>query len=483
MTPEQKPATVTATPTSSGESAPHLRRVLGLWDLVFYGLILLQPVSIASSFGLASKMSLGHAATTILIALAAIKFTAVSYGRMAALYPAAGSAYTYVGRGLNPYVGFLAGWAMFLDYVIIPTASVVFAALSLQRLLNDWSPDLSRQFISALGLHADPQHAVYVMLLILITTGITGLNLRGIRWTVGTNRILMAVMCVMVVMFVVQAIRFLWSTQGWTGLFSMEPLYNPRTFRLGTVCTATSFAVMTYIGFDGTTTLAEDTKDPKRTVPLALVLSCVIIGGLAAFQAYLAQRVWPDYTSFKDADTAFFDVCALVGGKLLFDAISTITAVAMIGSAFTGQVGAARILFAMGRDQAIPHMFARLDKRNNPGLNILLLGILTLVGTFLLNWEIGVTVSNFGAFLGFILVNLAVIRQFCFHAPPGHIRSWFADMLFPGLGFLFCGIILVSLPTRAQIVGGLWFAAGLCYTAVQTRGFREPPAQVDLSGS
>ena len=82
---------------------------------------------------------------------------------------------------------------------------MVFAALSLQRLLNDWSPDFSRQFIGALGLHADPQHAVYVLLLILITTGITGLNLRGIKWTVGTNRILMAVMCVMVVVFVVQA--------------------------------------------------------------------------------------------------------------------------------------------------------------------------------------------------------------------------------------------------------------------------------------
>jgi amino acid transporter len=471
---------VTADSAARSENAPHLRRVLGLWDLIFYGLILLQPVGIAGSFGLASKMSSGHAATTILIALVAIMFTAVSYGRMAALYPTAGSAYTYVGRGLNPYVGFLAGWAMFLDYIIIPTASVVFAALSLQRFMNEWNPDLSRQLISPLGLHADPQHAVYVILLICITVAITGLNLRGIKWTAGTNRVLMVVMCVMVVAFVAQAIRYLWTTQGWAGLFSLEPIYNPRTFHFGTVCTATSFAVMTYIGFDGTTTLAEDTKDPKRTVPLALVLSCVIIGCLAAFQAYLAQRVWPDYLSFKDADTAFFDVCGLVGGKLLFDAISIIIAVAMIGSAFTGQVGAARILFAMGRDKAIPKVFARLDNRNNPALNILLLGILTLVGTFLLNWEIGVTVSNFGAFLGFILVNLAVIRQFCFYTPPGHRRNWFADIVSPSLGFVFCGLILVSLPMRAQIVGGIWFAAGLYYTAVQTRGFRQPPARVGL---
>jgi amino acid transporter len=292
----------------------------------------------------------------------------------------------------------------------------------------------------------------------------------------------MAIMCVMVVMFVVQAVRYLWHQQGWAGLLSTEPFYNPRTFHFGTVCTATAFAVMTYIGFDGTTTLAEDTKDPKRTVPLALVLSCLIIGVCAASQAYLAQRIWPDYTTFKDADTAFFDVCALVGGKFLFNAISIIIAVAMIGSAMSGQVGAARILFAMGRDAVIPRAFARLDKRNNPARNILFLGLLTLAGTLVLNWERAVEVSNFGAFLGFIGVNLAVIRQFCFRPPAGHRRSWVSDVISPGLGFLFCGLILFTLPTPAQIVGGLWLVAGLLYTAIKTRGFRNPPAMVDLSG-
>src|SRR5580658_9691007 len=114
----------------SPDAPPKLRRVLGVGDLVFYGVVLIQPVGAVGIFGLADKDSFGHVTTTILIALVAMMLTAVSYGRMAGLYPAAGSAYTYVGRGLNPHLGFIAGWAMFLDYLVIPVISVVYGALS-----------------------------------------------------------------------------------------------------------------------------------------------------------------------------------------------------------------------------------------------------------------------------------------------------------------------------------------------------------------
>ena len=99
---------------------PRLRRVLSLWDLILYGIVLIMPIAPVPLFGIVQKLSLGHAVTTILIGMVAMMLTAFSYGRMAALYPSAGSAYTYVGRGLNPHLGFLAGWAMFLDYLLVP---------------------------------------------------------------------------------------------------------------------------------------------------------------------------------------------------------------------------------------------------------------------------------------------------------------------------------------------------------------------------
>src|SRR5204863_76579 len=187
------------------QTQPRLRRVLGLWDLVFYGIVLIQPVGAVGPFGLANKMSLGHVTATILIAPA----------------------------------------AMFL----------------------------------VIGI------------------------------------------------FVVEATRFLWQHQGWAGLFSTEPFYNPRTFNLPAIGTATSLAALTYIGFDGITTLAEDVKEPKRTVPLAILLTCVVIGLCATLEVYLGQRVWPDYTTFKDRDTALFDGCELVGGKVLVHTMALILAV------------------------------------------------------------------------------------------------------------------------------------------------------------
>jgi amino acid transporter len=157
--------------------------------------------------------------------------------------------------------------------------------------------------------------------------------------------------------------------------------------------------------------------------------------------------------------------------------------VACLGSALTGQVGAARILFGMGRDNALPKFFARLDRHNNPVMNIWLIGLLVLVGCYSLNYEHAAELINFGAFLAFLGVNAAVIREFYFRPRQGHHRHWLADVALPALGFLFCLWIWLSLPSLAKTVGGAWCALGLIYTAVKSRGFREPPAPIDLSGT
>src|SRR5229473_4713565 len=114
-------------------SAPRLRRTLTLWDLIFYGIILIQPIAPVPLFGVAQKLSDGYFTAIILFAMFAMMITAVSYGRMAALFPSAGSAYTYVGKGLNPHLGFLAGWAMFLDYLLQPLINTVWMSTALHE--------------------------------------------------------------------------------------------------------------------------------------------------------------------------------------------------------------------------------------------------------------------------------------------------------------------------------------------------------------
>src|SRR6266496_3753806 len=160
--------------TTTVTSAHRLKRVLTLWDLIFYGIVLIQPIAPVPLYGVAQKLSDGHFAAIILIAMFAMLITAVSYGRMAALYPSAGSAYTYVGKGLNPHLGFLAGWAMIRDYLLQPLINTVWIATALHERY----------------LHAIP-FAVWAA---VIAGALTFLNLAGVRTSTRTNRVLLVVM-------------------------------------------------------------------------------------------------------------------------------------------------------------------------------------------------------------------------------------------------------------------------------------------------
>jgi amino acid transporter len=423
-----------------------------------------MPIPAVPLFGIAQKLSNGHTVTTLLVAMLAMLMTAFSYGRMAALYPLAGSAYTYVGRGLHPHLGFLAGWAMFLDYLIIPLICTTYGALTVQRLL--------------------PQ-VPYAVLAAGFAGAMTALNLRGIRTTTRTNIVLLTAMCLVIGVFIVLAIRFLFLHEGWSGLFSYEPFYNPETFDFHALRTATSLAALTYIGFDGVTTLAEDVHNPKRNVLLATVLVCLFTGCFSGLQIYLAQRVWPDWQSFPNLETAFMDVAARVGGPMLFQALAFILILANLGSGLSGQVGAARLLFGMGRDNVLPRkVFAYLDpRRNSPAYNIALVGVLAFVGSQVLSYELAAEMLNFGAFLAFMGVNLAALRQYYWVGVAGRRRGFLKDALMPAVGFLFCLGIWLSLPAPAKIGGAVWFAIGLAYDAAKTRGFRTKPVMIDFRDS
>ena len=443
---------------------PRLRRVLSLWDLILYGIVLIMPIAPVPLFGIVQKLSLGHAVSTILIAMVAMMLTAFSYGRMAALYPSAGSAYTYVGRGLNSHLGFLAGWAMFLDYLLVPLICTIYGALTVERLVPE---------------------VPYAVWAALFASTMTIVNLRGIQTTARTNLVLCALMCAVVVWFIILAVRFLFGHQGWHGLFAVEPFYHPGTFHLSSIATATSVAALTYGGFDGVTTLAEDVKNPRRNVLLATVLVCLFTGMFGGLQIYLAQRVWPDYTTFPNLETAFMDVSRVVGGTVLFHAMAGILIIANFGSGLSAQAGVSRLLFGMGRDSVLPRrLFAYLDpKRNTPTFNIWLVGLLAFLGALVLNYERAAELINFGAFLAFMGVNAAAVRQFYFAKVEGRTRRLLQDALVPTAGFVFCLTIWLSLATPAKIAGAVWFVVGISYDAIRTRGFRVNPVSVDLSES
>jgi len=453
---------------STSTAVPRLRRTLTLWDLIFYGIVLIQPIAPVPLYGVAQRLSDGHFVTIILIALFAMLITAVSYGRMGALYPTAGSAYTYVGKGLNPHLGFLAGWAMILDYLLQPLINTVWISTALHE-----------RYV---------QHVPFVVWALLIAGIMTALNLIGVKASSNANKVLLTIMTVVVVAFVVLALRYLYGGQGWPGLFSWQPLYDPKTFDWGKIKVATSFAALTYIGFDGVTTLAEDVENPKRNVLLAVVLTCIFAGVCSAFLSYLGARVWPDWRSFPEETTAFMDICRRVGGVVLFNAMGAILIVAAFGSGLTGTLGAARLLFGMGRDGVLPKkVFGYLKPGSStPTYNILLIGALAFGGAEMLYhvghaYEHAGELLNFGAFLAFTGVNLACFWQFTVHA-HSRGKKWrlLQDAILPLVGFVVCGYIWWNLNNLAKTVGGIWFVIGIIYIGYTTKWFRSAPVMIDF---
>jgi len=421
-------------------------------DLILFGVICVTPTAPIPWFGILQKLSHGQAATTIAFAMLAMLPTAFSYGRMAARYPVAGSAYTYVSRGLHPNLGFLAGWATLLDYFLIPITGVIYCSVTMHRVLPTIPYPVWASFFAALP---------------------TFLNLRGIHTGVRANQLLFAVMIGVIVVVILLAIHYVSGEQGLRGLFSLAPFYQPAVFDSPTIATATSLAALTYIGFDAVTTLAEEVDNPTRTVARATVWVCLITGLVSLLLVYLGQLVWPLYQEFRDVDTAFLDVAQRIGGGGLFTAMVIVLILANFGTALTGQAGAARLLFGMGRSGVFPQrVFGHLDaKALQPNYNVWLVGLVALVGALALGFERAGELLNFGAFLAFMGVNLAALR-----AALNEWRGGVTRRVLPAfvslLGFLSCFGIWLSLPAPARHVGFAWMTIGLIYQVIRTRGFR-----------
>src|ERR1700736_3519976 len=451
---------ITAAPAAA---APKLKRVLGLWDLVYYGVILTSPIAVVPMFGEAQVLSHGHAVITLLAAMVAMTATAVSFGRMATVYPSAGSVYTYVSRAFNPQIGFVLGWAMFLEYLFQPLQNSLYAALTIQRLLP---------------------HIPFVLLSALAVGFMTFLCWFGIRTTARANQILLALMSIVMIGFLGEAIWYIFAHQHWQGFVSTLPLYNPRTFSVRAIAAGTALAATTYIGFDGVSILAEEVENPRRNVLLASVLVCVFTGLFAAFQVYLAQRVWPDYRTLANPETAFMDVARVVGGRNLFWGFGAVLLISSLACGLAGLLGAVRLLYSMGRDNVLPRkIFGHLNaERGNPSYNVLIAGALAYLGTLTLRWERSVEIMNFGALMAFMAVNLAAVRHFGFSPAKIGKRNILLDIIAPTLGFLFCLVIFLGLQGSTLAIGAIWVGCGALYVVLKTKGLAQPVV-IDFSES
>jgi amino acid transporter len=454
-----------AAPAAPAE-APRLKRALTLWDLVFYGIVLIQPTAPMGLFGVVSQEARGHVVTTILIGMFAMLLTAMSYGRMARAYPSAGSAFTYVGQELHPSAGYVTGWSMVMDYVLNPIICTILSS----KLAMNYLPGVP--------------YAAWVFFFAFL---FTGLNLRGVKASARTNEIIGIGLGLVVLLFLAAAVRYLLGVPLDAAALT-RPFYDPETFSLGAVLTGASIASLTYIGFDGISTLSEEVENPRRNILLATVLTCLVTGVLATLQVYAAQLVWGDWTNFPDVDTAFVHVSGKAGGTALFGIVNAALLVATIGSGTGALLGAARLLYGMGRSDALPRGFfgAVEPKRNIPQNNVLVVGAMALAGGMSLDYvaqltggtgfQLGAEMLNFGAFIAFMGVNLAAFMRYFVRAE----KKTAGNFVWPLLGFLICFYLWWNLRWQAKLAGGAWLLAGVIYGAIKTRGFRRNLVSFEL---
>ena len=430
--------------SSSGVGEGSFKPVLSLWALVLFGLAFVGPTAPYTFFGVGSVQSRGHFALVYVIAMAAVSFTAVSYGRMAAAFPEAGSTYAYASKALHPLVGYLAGWVMILDYLLMPMLCVIIVGVTSNKLL----PIIP-----------------YSLWVVFTATAITAINLCGIEMTSRVTMVFNAILAASILWFLIAEVYALLNGEGRGTLFSLEPFYNSATFSSRAVMAATPVAVLSFLGFDGISTLAEDARTPQKNIPRATLLVCLLAGTMFILQTYLGQLIWPDYTTFSPVETAFSDIGRLIGGAGLFYLIASLVVAQAWASGITSQASASRLLFGMARDDRLPRtIFGYIHaKSRTPIYSILLMGGIAMVGALILNLDKAAELVNFGACGGFMAVNLSVLGYYFVRRRERTGGRFMANLLIPLLGFGICLYIWLSVSPIAMRLGGIWTVAGIVY--------------------
>ncbi|WP_204314002.1 MULTISPECIES: APC family permease [Bifidobacterium] len=456
----QSMATAAANILDSAKPAePALKRTMGLRSVVLLGLAYMCPIIVLGTFGVIAAASHGATAMSYTAATIAMLFTAGSYGRMAVLHPEAGSAYTYVGKTISRKLGFLVGWAVLLDYMFLPMVVWLIGASY-----------LSAQF-PAVPIWA------WVLGFIVLTTGI---NIVGLSVADKVNFALMSFQAVVIVVFVALSIRSVLGGTGAATLVTADPFIGQGS-SLSAVVAGGAIAAYSFLGFDAVTTLSEETKNPKKTMPRAILLIAAVGGLIFIAVSYFTQLVHPG-GAFIDESSAAYEIAAQIGGNLFTSVFIAGLCFGQFTSGIATQASASRLLYVMGRDGVLPKkFFGRLSaKFDTPVPSILLVAAVGLIAMFL---DVATSTSfvNFGAFTSFTLVNVCVIVAYA-KADAETRREYFSggvlrNILLPILGALFCLYLLVHLDVHALVLGLSWLVIGVVILAVLTKGFRHDPPE------
>lgn len=435
-----------------------LKRTLKLRHLVFIGLAYMAPMAVFDMFGIVSDETDGHVPLAYLVVMAAVLFTAFSYSRMVRFFPIAGSAYTYAKEAINAHLGFLVGWAATLDYLLLPMINAILSGIYMGAVF--------------------PEVPFWVW--VLLTVGIcTALNLVGVKLAASMNVLLVSIQLVVAVVFVVLTIVNI--ANGANGAEVTIRPFVSSDLQLTAVAAGAAILALSFLGFDAVSTLAEEAEQPTRDIPRAIFIIVLVAGAFFITVTYLMQLIFPDVSQLADIVGASPEIAKYVGGAFFQAIFVGGYMMAVLGCGITQQMSAARLLYAMGRDGALPRRpFGRIDGRNGvPVANVLIVAAVALTALFV-DLDQAASMINFGAFIAFIFVNLSVIFVFFRFLKRRSAGAWIGFVLVPAVGVAINVWLWFSLDTTSMIIGACWVVAGFVFLVFKTGGFKKPAP--DLTG-
>lgn len=426
-----------------------LRRSLSTVDLVVYGLIFMVPIAPFGIYGTVMSISEGMVVLAYLIGMVGMIFTAFSYWRMSEEFPISGSVYGYATHAIGKGVGFVSGWAILLDYILVPALLYVVAAAALGSVLPTvpfW---------------------IWIVGFVLINTVI---NVVGIQFTARFNWVMLIFEVIVFIVFSVAAISYI--TKNPDVSFTLDPIFNGDQFSMTIVLSAVSVCVLSFLGFDGISTLAEESKGGPDSVGKASIWALLVVGVFFIIQTYLAACVmpWEGIETFADIDGAFYEVANTAGGAGVMWLCALATGLAWgIADCLVAQAAISRILFSMARDGFLPKPLAKVHPRfKTPHVSTILVAIISLVIT--LGFTQGIQdlaeLINFGALSAFIILNFTVIYYFMYKKKS---KQYFKHLVLPLIGFVVIGIVWFSLSANAMKLGLVWVVVGIILYNIITR--------------
>ncbi|WP_240612427.1 APC family permease [Salinicola lusitanus] len=434
-----------------------MKKTLTLSQVVLFGLAYMTPIIVLGTFGVLAVVTQGAVAGAYLAALVAMLFTAHSYGRMAAAYPVAGSAYAYVRHAIDDRLGFLAGWAILLDYLFLPMVIWLIGA----AYLNSAFPSIPT--------------ALWLLAFIAVTTVI---NVLGLKLASLVNSAMMLIQMLVLVAFVSLSVHYILGdpTQP---LFSLAPFLGSDGGSLPVLMAGAAVACYSFLGFDAVTTLTEETRDPQRTLPRAILLITLLGGLIFVVVSYCVQLAAPGF-DFANPDAAAYAIARNIGGDLFVSIFLIGLVVGQFASGIAAQASGARLIYAMGRDDVLPRRWLGTLGRYGTPLGGLMLSALVALLALTMDVLSAASFINFGAFLAFALVNLAVIFHYylkeCRRGPGDTLRF----LVCPAIGLVAIVWLLFSLDHRAIMLGSIWLLAGVGWLVWLTRGFRRPTPELHI---